>query len=152
MAINAAAITSEIAALSVRNVTIKDVTEIPESVVNRDCPLFFPSPGNWLNGGNAANEESTTFGTPDSRLWHVSSGLNYIYLHSAVGAGRGNSDNYYDAVLDIEALITALVALDVSGVDVVTVSHTPIKVMSSPTQTKFTGCEFTIAVRERINA
>lgn len=152
MAINAAAITSAIAALSVSGVTIKDVAGIPESVVNRDCPIFFPSPANWLAGGNAANEESTTFGTPSTRFWHVNRGLNYIYLHNAVGAGRGNADNYASAVTNIEALVTALVALDVSGVDVVTVAHTPIKVMSSPSQTKFTGCEFTVTVRERINA
>lgn len=152
MAINGAAITSAIAALSVSGVTIKDVSGIPQSVATRDCPLFFPMPGNWLNGGNAANEEETTFGTPTTRLWHVNRSLNYVFLHSAVGTGRGNLDNYSDAVTKIEALVSAIVQLDVAGVDVTSVSHTPIGVMNSPSQAKFTGCEFTIALRERINA
>lgn len=152
MAIDAAAITSAIAALSVSGVTIKDVSAIPDSVVHRDCPIFFPAPGNWLNGGNAANEDSTTFGTPGTRLWHINRSMNYVFLHSAVGTGRGNADNYADAVTKIEALVTALVQLDVSGVDVTDVAHTPISVMNSPAQTKFTGCEFTITLRERINA
>lgn len=152
MAINAAAITSAIAALSISGVTIKDVSGIPDSVVTRDCPLFFPMPGNWLNGGNASDEERSTFGTASTRYWQIERSLNYVFLHSQIGTGRGNADNYSDAVSKIEALVTAITQLDVEGVDVMGVTHTPIGVMNSPTQSRFTGCEFTIELRERINA
>ena len=152
MALNSAGISAGIAALSVSGVTIKDVTAIPENVFDRDCPIFFPMPGNWLDGGDAAGDEETTFGTPSTRLWHFHRTLRYVFLHSAVGTGRGNKDNYADAVSKLESITSTITTLDVSGVDVEKITHTPLGILNNPAGKKFLGCEVMITLQERINA
>lgn len=152
MALNGAAISSAISALDIDGVTIKDVSGIPQSVQTRDCPILFPMPGNWYGGGNAVNEDKSTFGTAGSRYWTTSHAMNYVYLHSEVGTGRGNADNYASAVEDIEDIVEAVTALDVSGVDVAEISHNPIGILTDPSGRRFTGCEVTITLRQRINA
>lgn len=151
MALNSSGITAAIAALNVTGVTIKDIDAIPQSVINRDCPIFFPMPGDWLDGGRATSEDETTFGPAGSRLWHVYRTYKYVFLHSAVGIGRGNSDTYQDAQEKIEALTTAITALDVSGVDVTEIKNSALGVLQDAAGSKFTGCTFNISIRERIN-
>jgi hypothetical protein len=151
MALNSAGITAAIAALNISGVTIKDVTAIPQQVTNRDCPILFPFPNDWISGGKAAADE-TTFGTPSTRLWHVHRTFTYLYLHSAVGAGRELSDYYSGAVTKLENITSAITTLDVSGVDVETIAHTGIGVLQDAAGNKFTGCQFDITLQERINA
>lgn len=152
MALNGAGITSAIAALSISGVTIKDVASIPQNVYDRDCPLLFPQPGSWMEGGQALSENNTTFGTPSTRYWTSSHKLNYVYLHSEIGSGRGVADVYTDAVANVEAILTALITLDVSGVDVESVSNGSIGNITAPSGKRFTGCEISVSVRQRINA
>jgi len=152
VALNGSAISTAIAALSISGVTVKDISGIPESIYARDCPILFPMPGNWYGGGNVVQEENSTFGAAGTRYWNTNHTMNYVYLHSPVGTGRGNADNYAGAVSNIEDVVEAVTALNVSGVDVKEISHTPIGVLQDPAGNKFTGCEVTITLRQRINA
>jgi hypothetical protein len=152
MALNSAAISAAIAATSISGVTVKDVTGIPQDVFDRDCPILFPQPGSWLDGGSATTNKENTFGTASTRMWIFHRSFKYVFLHSAIGAGRGNLDNYADAVTKLEAIVSALIALDISDADVEDVTHTPIGVMTGPSSNKFTGCEVTISIREKVNA
>lgn len=152
MALNVIGITSAIAGMAVSGVTITDILGIPQNVNPPDCPVLFPQPSGWNGGASAAQETTTTFGTATTRYWQVSRTLNYIFLYSAVGSGRGNADNYAGASQAIDALIEKLLTLDMSGVDVETVAHTALGVVEAPNKQRFTGCEFSVTVRERINA
>lgn len=152
MALNSAAITAAIADLEVTGISIRDTGEIPQTVTSRDCPVFFPMPDNWIGGSQIASEEQSTFGTPSTRYWTVLRDYQYMYLHHAAGAGRGNRDHYAAMVELLENLIEAILTLDVSGVDVVDVGHSPIGTYKDPAGNQFGGCPVTITFRERINA
>jgi hypothetical protein len=157
MALNSAGITAAIASISISGLTIKDVTSIPEKVNNRDCPILFPQPeswldATWLDAQQGGEENSIRFGTPSCRYWQFKRTFNYVFLNNAVGVGRGNADNYASAVDKTESINEAMTAIDVSGVDVVSIGHNGIGVIQDPAGNKFTGCLFSITFRERINA
>lgn len=154
MALNSAGITAAIAALSISGVTVKDITAIPESVLARDCPIFFPMPGNWLGGSQIVTDTQsrTTFGAAGSRFWLIDRTFNYVFLYAPIGSGRGSADIYNTATTKTELIITALTAIDVSGVDLKDVAHEPLGVLNDPAGMRFAGCLFRITFRERINA
>lgn len=151
MSLDSAAITTAIAAMSVSGVTIKDTDEIPSIIYDRDCPMLFPAPGDWIDGSSAAVDDETTFGTATSRMWVVHRTFHYIYIHSEVNSARGYYEVYGNAADDIENIAVALMQLDISNVDVESVSHNKIGTMKSPNEKSFVGCDFNITFRERIN-
>lgn len=151
MALNAAAISAAIASLTVSGVTIKDVDEIPQSVLDRDCPILFPIPGAWLDGGDAVSEDESTFGPAGSRYWETHTTLRYVYLRTQIGTGRSINEHYAGAVTDIEAIITAVTAVDVDTMDLESITHNPIGTVPDPTGKKFVGCNFSFRFRQRIN-
>jgi hypothetical protein len=152
MALNAAGITSAIAALSISGVTVKDVSGMPDKVLQRDCPIMFPAPGDWIGAGSGSSDEETTFGTPSTRYWQTHRTFKYLFLHSAVGTGRGLADEYDAAVTKLEAIWQAVIGLDVAGVDVEGFSHTAIGVLSDPSGSQFNGAFVEIQLREKVNA
>jgi hypothetical protein len=153
MALNSAAIATGIAALSIAGVTVKDITAIPDQVQARDCPLLFPHPAEWKSGGNSEPEDgSTTFGTAASRSWIFARVYKYVYLHAPVGSGRGILDNYSAMSIKEDAIATALTQLDLSGVDVKTISVSEFGVLQDPSGASFYGFTVSVTLREWINA
>ena len=152
MALNSAGITAAVAALSVSGVSIKDTSAIPDKVLHRDCPILFPVPGDWVGGAGGSPDDETTFGTPGTRYWQVHRTFKYIYLHSAVGTGRGLADEYNAIVTKAELIWEAITALDVAGVDVENITHSAVGVLSDGAGNQFNGCMFEITVREKVNA
>ena len=75
-------ITNSIASLSISGLTIKDIDEIPQVLVGRDCPLLTPNPDNFVTAFNAVPD------TLDKSKWTVSYTLNYLLLYAAIGSGR----------------------------------------------------------------
>ena len=49
MALAFTTITNSIAAIDVLGVTIKDLDEIPEAVIARDCPILYTEPVNFIS-------------------------------------------------------------------------------------------------------
>ncbi len=154
MALNSAAISAAIKALSISGMkTIRDVDGIPESVDGRSLPIMFPDPTSWMEAGQGAPEEETTFGTPTTRMWTVHRSFNYIWLYDVLGSGRGLKSYYVGGSTMLDAIVTALIALDVSAVDVEGVSHTRLGVISDAAESKqFVGAFITVKIRERIQA
>lgn len=151
MALSATTITAAIAALSISGVTVKDISGIPDQVLDRDCPIFFPSPGNWLGTASGFPEDDTTFGTPSTRYWQAHRTYNYVFLAAIVGSNRSISEQYNAATAYMDSIPTALVALDVATVDVENITHQPLGVVTDPSGAKFIGTTFAITLRERIN-
>ena len=152
MSFSSTAIATGIANLSISGVTVKDITDIPESVEDRSCPILFPSPDGWMTGGNGEPADgSTTFGTPTTRLWTFNRGYRYIYLHAALGTGRSIKDFYSAMSTKADAVITAITALDVSDVDIMNVSIGEFGVLTDPAGKSFFGFTVDITMRERLN-
>lgn len=152
MTLSAATNATAIAALTVTGVTIKDADEIPEKVNARDCPVLFPDPNNWLGGANMEpGDGPSSFGTADMRYWLINRQYRYIYLHEAVGATRGLKDVISAMAEKVDLLIEAMCELDVSGVDVQTVTTSDFGVLEDPAGNGFFGCSVTVTLRERIN-
>jgi len=145
MALNSAGIFTGIAALSISGVTVKDITAIPDAILTRDCPILFPAP----DAVGQAEAELITFGPG---MWEVTRTFEYIYAHAEEGTGRGLRDHLSAINTNLDAIITAIVGLDVSGVDVVSVSYTQETVVTDPVTKEFWGKMLTITLLERINA
>lgn len=151
MALSATSITAAIAGLTISGVTIKDIDEVPTSVNPSDCPLLFPMPGAWLGTGTGLQDGETTFGIASTRYWQAHRVYSYVFLHSAVGSGTKLREQYNDATDTVDSILTALVQLDVDGVDVETVTNEPLGVLSNATNSKYIGAIFNITLNERIN-
>lgn len=151
MSLSATTITAAIADLVISGVTVLDVSEIPSTVTVRDCPVLFPMPGNWLGSGSGTPDEETSFGTPSSRYWKSHRVFTYVFIYAPVGTGRAISEQYTSASAFMDSIPTAVVQLDVSGVDLENITHKPLGVIEDATGAKFIGTNFDFAFTERIN-
>jgi hypothetical protein len=149
MAVAPVTVAASIAALSVSGVTLKDMDEIPQKVEARDCPIFYPKPDGFLSD---LEVEIDSFGSAAAKKTFRYR-LNYVFLHAAIGEGRGLFDVYADMVANIAALIDAIIANDaLSGaVDVQLEGVSSVGPVPDPAGSMFHGCIFTLAVEEFIN-
>ena len=152
MSFSSTAIGTGISNLSISGVTVKDITAIPDSVVDRMCPILFPSPDGWMGGGNGEpTEGSTTFGTATTRLWTFNRNYHYVYLHAPVGSGRGLLDMISAMSTKADAILTAITTLDLTDVDVKTIAIGEFGVLTDPAGHSFFGFTLDITFRERLN-
>lgn len=75
-------ITDSISKLTVTGLTIKDIDEIPQGLLDRDCPILTPNPDNYVTSFKAVADSL------DKNKWTVSYTLNYLLLYAVVGSGR----------------------------------------------------------------
>jgi len=152
MTLSAATIASGVAGITVTGVTFKDITAIPEQVQPRDCPIMFPQPNGWLSGGNGEpNDGPATFGTPTTRYWLFNRKYEYVYLHAPVGSGRGLVDHYSGMAAKLDLIITALLALDMTQVDLMTVDIGAFGTLQDPAGSNFFGFTLGLTFREKVN-
>lgn len=153
MALDAGAIAAGIAALSIAGVKkIADISEIPEQIQPRDCPMLFPSPNNWVSGSNG--EPSTgpaTFGSPSARMWVFDRIFNYTYAHAPAGSERGLYKVIPALSDQADAIQMALTALDIPGVDVMNISVGQFVQITDPVGGTFYGFTIALTMRERVN-
>ena len=152
MALSTSTITAAIAALSISGVTIKDANAIPDQVLDRDCPILFPMPGEFFEGGKGSPDDESTFGTSTTRYWHIYKTFKYLYLDSIVGSGRGINQVYADAAGRLDLIWTAILTLNVSGVDVKNAIPEKLGTVQDASGNSFIGTIWHIEVLERINA
>lgn len=153
MSLSSTTIATGIAALSISGVTVKDITGIPEGISDRTLPILFPAPSSWMGGGNG--EPSTgpaTFGTPTTRFWIFNRTYNYVYLHAPVGSGRGLYDHYSSMSSKADAILEAILTLDLSGIDVKNVIISDFGVLEDPAKKQYYGFTLAIMLREKVNA
>jgi hypothetical protein len=149
MALDAGAIATGIAALSISGVTVKDITEMPEKVNPPDCPVLIPGPV-WITGGTGSNEgDPATFGPG---MWVMQRGFAYRYFHAPVGSGRGLYDHYADMADKLDAIQTAFTTLALAGVDVMGIECSEFGMVGDPADNRFYGFDIAVSLKERINA
>lgn len=151
MTLSTANVAAGIAAISLSGVTIKNITSVPEQVQPRDCPIIFPHPVQYIQGGAGFEEGLETFGTPTTRFWLFNRTYRYIFLYTPVGSTRGLVDIYAGFSAKIDAFMEKLTALDISDVDVKNIMVSELGVLEDPAGSKFYGCTIDIMVREKVN-
>ena len=148
MSLNALATAAGVAALSVAGVTIKDDDEITNIIPVRDCPVLIPAPDRWL-AGSLGETGPRTFGPG---MWEFSRDFEYLYLHATTGVKRSSSDYIAALSANVDAILTALTGLNVSGADVEQIACTGIVEITDPAKNSFYGCQITLTMKERVNA
>lgn len=151
MSFSSTAIFTAISNLSISGVTVKDLTAIPQAGEQTACPILFPNPDGCVSGANGEpSDGATTFGTPTTRMWQFNRTYELIYLHCQVGSGS-LSDFYSDMCSKSDAIIHALVELDITDVDVQTVTIGKFGALQDPSGNYFHGFTVSVTMRERIN-
>ena len=146
------AIASGIAALTMTGITVKDLSGIPEQVQPRDCPILFPSADGWVAGGNGEPSSGpATFGNPSGRMWIFNRVLNYVYLHSPIGSGRGLVDNIPGLADSADIISEAVTLLDLDQVDVQNIAIGAFGQIDDPAGGHFFGFTVAVTVREKLN-
>lgn len=151
MTLSTSSITAGIAAINISGLSIKDITAIPEQVQPRDCPILFPHPVQFIQGGAGGEEGLETFGTPTSRFWLFNRTYRYLFLYAPVGSTRGMIDIYSGYVSKIDSIMESITELDVTDVDVRNITVSELGVIEDPAGSKFYGCTIDIMVREKVN-
>jgi len=149
MSLAAVTVANSIAGLSVSGVTLKALDEIPEKVDGRDCPIIYPNPDGFLSN---LDLEVDSFGSASAKKT-VSYNLNYMYLHSPIGSGRGLFDKYESVVSSLLAFFDAVISNDtITGcVDIQPQDATSFGPVSDPSGNVFHGCIIVLRVTELVN-
>jgi hypothetical protein len=130
-----------------KTLTIKTLSSLPQEVFDRDCPLLFPSPSNWLGQG------ITTPGNFDNiiagRLQYEHN-LAYILAYAEMGTGRGLSDFYAGMAALRYELTRQMARIDVVAMSITRVATTTFGQMTDPTGKVFYGCGITVTAKEYI--
>ena len=148
MALGVTTIATAIASLSISGVAVKDLNAIPQQVAARDCPILYPSPDNFIGAGTTAIQ---TFGTVNQRYWEVNRSLTYVYLHALAGTERTLASYWQSMAGKVDAVWTAFIGLNVSGVDVTDISTTAFGVLQDAAGNQFYGCLFSLGLKEKVN-
>jgi len=148
MALAITTVTNSIAALSVTGLTIKDVDEILYAPTDRECPLLYPEPINFISDLEVL---PSTFGTMGSGYFDVKYTLRYTFLYQAAGADRGSLTNYQGMVQLFEDFIDEIIANDaLTGcVDIQLIGSTSFGVVLAPNGDTFLGAEILLRVHEQ---
>lgn len=150
MAPNTTAIATAISGLTVSGVTFKDLTGIPKSVKDTDCPIFFPDPVDWFSSMKSAVDLNNPSNQAD-----VTRTLKYIYLHSVSIAANPMSSQLSGIAAKVDALYSAIAAMS-GGLYVVTgITVSRFGEIEAPKQGQlrnvFFGCFFDIDFYEVVN-
>ena len=147
MALAITTVTNSIAALSVTGLTIKDVDEIPYSVTDRQCPILYPEPVNFISDITIT---PASYGTAGSGHFDVFYTLRYSFLYQKAGAGRGSLSNYQGMVQLWEDLIDRMIISDnITGcVDIQVAGSVSFGGLPDPSGEMFIGSELLFRVHE----
>jgi hypothetical protein len=140
-------IITAISQLSIGNINIKDVDEIPENA-EMALPVLFINPDDPISSIEPTFESFGTMGTAKMNLVY---NLNYIYLHAKVGAALSLS-SVLPGVISAAALIMETVfSNDVVGTALqFENSSMTITVVESASGARFHGATFSFRVLEHV--
>lgn len=149
MSLSAVTIANSIAGITVSGVTMRDLDEIPQGALARDCPMVYPKPDGFLSG-LSVNRDS--FGAAAAKMT-ANYTLTYVFLHSPVGSGRGLFDIYEDMVTKGLSVIDAILATATlaGAVDVQIGDMLDFGPVNDPAGNTFHGCLIALNCSEFIN-
>ena len=149
MALAIATVTNSIAALTVSGLTIKDIDEIPASVVDANCPVIYPEPLNLMTN---LVDEPAHFGEGANSDWNVEYDLTYTLCYCPVGDGR-EMENFAPAIDKANGFIYAIMkANPLTGAVLVRATGiSEVGPVPDPSGNLFIGCRITVHVLEFVS-
>lgn len=147
MTLSVVTIADSISKLSVTGVTIKDINEIPDSVINGDCPMVIPKPDGFVSDFEL---ERMAMSSGTANVWNVSYTLTYRFLHSEIGLGLGILDAYPGMVDKVCDFVDKMLVSDtVTGaVDLEVADISAFGPVSDPSGKMFHGCDISFRILE----
>ena len=152
MALNTPGIATDVAALIISGVTVKNLGQEPQQVQARDCPILFPDPDGFAGASQMARKSLSGMG-PTGHYWEDLQPLTWRYLHAMAGSERGFAAYRQALLLASDAIKTAFIdgAYSVSGADVRAVSVTQHGTVTGPSGKTFFGFLVTVTFWQQIN-
>ena len=150
MALHISEILDAIAALTVTGLTILDADQIPVEMTQRDCPVLFPRPDEFITDFTS---ERQSFGPASAAARDVTYTLNFILAYAPVGTGRGIFEPYKNMLVLAYKVIDAIHAdddLSDYGLDV-TARIGNVGLVSSPGGAQYHGCVISFDILELVN-
>ena len=148
MTLSTNTITNSIAALSITGVTIKGIDEIPEGVLERQCPILYPEPDGFIGNLEVV---PMSFGTAGSGHFDVDYDIKYTFLYKPVGTSRKLLSTYptlltlaltiVDKII-ISDVVTGAVTLEFAGFENFGIAHDIVGVPFIGTRMLFHVKEF----------
>ena len=150
MSLQIVTVADSISKLSVTGVTIKDLDGIPEEVSVRDCPVLFPNPDGFITNARVIRRSAGSATDASKDVYYT---LNYIFLYSPVGQGRGLFQVFPQLVTKAAAIMDTIISNDtITGlVDITPRINGEIGVVEDTAGSKFFGCMFAFDVVEFVN-
>lgn len=146
MAIALGTVASSIAALTVNGVTIKDIDEIVPEVYQRNLPVLYPEPVEFVSGFSITIHSQ---GSGGSARMDIEYDLTYTFLHHVVGSDR-SFELYDDMVAKAMQIIDAILANDTitGAVDIQVRDVISFGPLTDPVGTLCNGCKLRFHVLE----
>jgi hypothetical protein len=153
MALAITTICDSISQLEVSGVKIRDLDQIPTAVNERDCPVFYPDPLNFVSGWELERDSQGSNSSPAAK-YTVRYTLTYTFLYSPVGADRNMGLTKYGQMVDklFEILDTILANDYIAGlVDLQPEAVDEFGPVPDPAGNSFIGCRVRLRVEEFVN-
>lgn len=151
MALALTTVADSISGLTVTNVAIKDLDEIPTAVTTRaGTSVLMPLPEYVTE----FEMERNSFGGGSTAKMTVTYTLNYRFFLAEVSAYRNNTLGWMDDIVDrVADIFDAILAIDVFAgcVDIEPGRITNMGVVNDPTDAQFYGCDISVEVKEFVN-
>lgn len=149
MALNTVTVADSIAGLSVSGVTLKDLDEIPNGVLARDCPLILPAP-DFIQIAEITRD---TYGSGSDAKWTFEYTLNYRLFYAPVGTERTLGNIYPGLVAKAMLFADAVIANDdlTGATDSNFGGLSGLGVVTDPSDELFWGCDIQINITEFVN-
>ena len=137
-----------IAQLEPSGVTILGTDKIPNEWNGRN-PIMFPDPSGPIS--NLIIDPQTLCDSATATKANVTYTLNYVYLHSPVGSGRGIYTEVPALITNMVAIVAAICAkfsIDSYAVDMKPRIPGEVGVLEDPAGNQFWGCRLALDILE----
>ena len=142
-------IIDSISGMTVTDVTIYDLNEIPDALTDRDCPAFMPLPLDFVTDLSITDD---SFGGPVSKK-SVSYLLTWRFFECQLSTDRGLYERIPDMVKHAAAIVDAAIAsLTLAALkDFYVENITNFGPVEDPSGNSFHGCDIAIRITEFYN-
>jgi len=149
MSLQAGAIITAIAGLSISGVTIKDDNSIPADVTNAGLPLFCPRPNGFISNLKTVRNSQNAAVTK----YTVTYTLTYRLFYAPVGSGSGITTIYSDMVNKVFVILDTVLANNAinAAIDFTLRSVSDFGAVTDAVNHQFWGCDFTFDVMEFVD-
>jgi hypothetical protein len=135
---------------SAKNVTIKDLTAVPEAVDARQCPVFYPEPVGLVSN-ILVNYDS--FGPGSGAKITVTYDLTYTLAFAKIGQERGLFTIEQEFIKTVKAILTAFITNDSlnGAVEIHPTGVSNFGPVADPSGATYHGCQMTLSIIEFVN-